>query len=395
MRIVFIGPFGIKPKSTMAVRALPLAKSLARRGHELALVLPPFHDPAAAELRWSEDGVLLDNVAVSRFPLLGYLITACRLVRHALALKPDVIACFKPKGYSGLALWLLWWWWKPARRPIPLILDSDDWEGWGGWNDLEPYPRWQKRFFAWQEQWGLRHADVVTVASRALQTIAWSMGISPDRVRYLPNGARDQTPAVAEPETLVHQEERPPTILLYTRFFEFDVQRVVSLLQQVRCQIETAHLLVVGKGFYGEEERLRAAAAAAGLTDAIEYAGWVEEDQLPAYFCRADCAIYPFDDTLINRTKCAVKLIDLLAAGVPVVAEAVGQNQVYIEHGRSGLLAPPGNEGDMAAAVVDLLQQPELRRTLAAGARQRIADHFTWDTLSGEFEQLCHSLLRS
>ena len=38
----------------------------------------------------------------------------------------------------------------------------------------------------------------------------------------------------------------------------------------------------------------------------------------------ADIAINPYRDTLVNRAKCAAKLRDLLAAGVPVVAEAVG-----------------------------------------------------------------------
>ena len=36
--------------------------------------------------------------------------------------------------------------------------------------------------FAWQEQWGLTHNDGVTVASKALQSIAWSLGVKPERV---------------------------------------------------------------------------------------------------------------------------------------------------------------------------------------------------------------------
>ena len=76
-----------------------------------------------------------------------------------------------------------------ALRPrLPLVVDSDDWEGWGGWNDLLPYPASAKRLFAWQERDLPRRADAVTVASRTLQTQVWGSGVPPEEVFYLPNG---------------------------------------------------------------------------------------------------------------------------------------------------------------------------------------------------------------
>ena len=428
MRIAFIGPFGLEPKGTMQVRALPLARALAGRGSQVALFLPPFHGPPSvppacggealhtgsrpmdAPSGPSADGgealrtgsrpmdappvpsagggealesVIVENVPVSKLPLLGYVITSWRLAQRALAWRPDVIHCFKPKAYSGLAHWLLWQRRKLTRQRFRLVLDSDDWEGWGGWNELEPYPLWQKHFFAWQERWGLTHADAVTVASRALQTIVWSLGVSPVQVFYVPNGKWQ----MASGERRGVRGEGP-TILLYTRFFEFDVRRVVALLGRVRERAPKARLLVVGKGLFGEEEQLLAEAAAAGLEQAIEYVGWVQAEQLPNYFAAAHCAIYPFDDTLVNRTKCAVKLLDLLAAGVAVVAEAVGQNQEYIQHGRSGLLIPPGDDDAFVDAIVQVLQEPELRAALAAGAQRRIATHFQWNQLAEQVEQI-------
>ena len=384
MRIAFIGPFGMEPKGTMRVRALPLAKALAKRGHQVALFLPPFHTPSAAGSSWEEDGVYVENVALSGWPALGYGITSWRLAQRALSWRPAAIHCFKPKGYSGLALCLLWWLGK-LGRPVRLVLDSDDWEGWGGWNELEPYPVWQKRFFAWQEHWGLTHAETITVASRALETIALSLGVRPDKLIYLPNGAL-RVPESARLDA-ADPDRGAPTVLLYTRFFEFDLRRVVAVMQRVREQVPAVRLLVVGKGLFGEEERFLQEAAAAGLEDAVDYAGWVEMEALPGYFRAADCAIYPFDDTLINRTKCAVKLIDLLAAGVPVVAEAVGQNRETIEHGRSGLLVPPGDTDSFAKEIIRLLQEPALRERVAAGAQERIAAEFTWDRLADRVEK--------
>jgi len=95
----------------------------------------------------------------------------------------------------------------------------------------------------------------------------------------------------------------------------------------------------------------------------------------------------PFDDTLVNRTKCSARLVELMAAGLPVVAEAVGQNREYIEADVSGLLAPPGDVEAFATAIITLLEDPEHRQQLANAARRRIAGHFTWQHLASGIEE--------
>src|SRR5690349_12584 len=103
MRVAMIGPFGLKPKGTMAVRALPLAKSLTRRGHEVALFLPPWSHPQDAGKAWVDDQVRIDNTTISPRVLIPL-----RLLQHTRAFHPDVIHIFKPKSYAGLTQWLSW-----------------------------------------------------------------------------------------------------------------------------------------------------------------------------------------------------------------------------------------------------------------------------------------------
>lgn len=380
MRIVMIGPFGLRPKTTMSVRALPLAKALVARGHQVTLLLPPWSWPEHSGQRWTEDGVAIENVVLPpSVPLLWHMLIAGRLVRRALALRPDVIHCFKPKAYAGLAGWALWWLRRLGLTSARLVMDSDDWEGFGGWNDLELYSWPQKRVFAWQERWGLCHNDALTVASRTLQSIAWSLGVPPERVWYVPNGVGELRVANCELQKVASEGQ---TVLLYTRFFEFGLERVVEVFRRVKEARPGVRLLVVGKGLFGEETRFLELCRAAGLAEAVEYVGWAEAGALRGYLARADVAVYPFDDTLVNRTKCAVKLLDLMTAGVPVVAEAVGQNAVTIEHGTSGLLVPPDDEAVFAAAVVSLLDDPDLRERLGHGAQRRIREQFTWERLA-------------
>jgi glycosyltransferase involved in cell wall biosynthesis len=388
MRIVMVGPFGLRPRGTMAVRALPLARALAARGHAVTLLLPPWQNPQDAGRCWEDAGVRVENIPLPpRVPLLFHLLTARRLAARALALRPDVVHLFKPKAYSGLAHFLLAL--RPRARRPRLVVDSDDWEGPGGWNDMtDPlsrrplYTPAQRRFFAWQERWGLTHADAVTVASRTLESLVWALGVPPERVFYVPNGW-----AGAEAPPAPRADEGPPVILLYTRFFEFPTARAVGLLRRVRERVPQARLRVVGEGLFGEEARLLEEARQAGLAEAVEYVGWVEPDRLPEVFAQATLAVYPFDDTLINRAKCPVKLLDLLGAGVPVVAEAVGEIREVIRHGETGWLIPPGDEAAFAGAVLRLLEEPDLRRRLGMEAARDIRERRSWAHLAAVVEQ--------
>jgi glycosyltransferase involved in cell wall biosynthesis len=377
MRIAMVGPFGLHPNKTMRSRALQLARPLVRRGHQARLLMPPWHTPEEAGQEWQEDGVEMQYIELSG----GVLGTAARMVRETQAWKPDVVHTFKPKAYSGLTAW---WLWNFRRRSQRLVTDTDDWEGSGGWNELAPYSAWQKRFFAWQEGWGIRHCHALTVASRTLQSMAWAHGVKPERVVYLPNGpgiSGDSSQAVKKRADL--DLARRPVILVYSRFFEFDSARLMSVLEQVHAVVPDLAILLVGLSLYEDDDaRFRDQLAAANLRDALVDMGWVEEAVLPHLLASADVGLYLMDDTLLNRTKCPVKLADMLQVGLPVVAENVGQVSEYVLHRKTGLLRASGDVNGLAEDLIWLLQNPEERNGLGAGARAHIEARFTWECLA-------------
>lgn len=372
MRIAMVGPFGLHPNKTMASRAMGLARPFVQQGHAVKVFMPPWQTPEEGAKSWQDDGVELRYV-----PLPGGVLGITRqLVREVLAWQPDVVHCFKPKAYSGL---VGWWLWHFHRSKLRLIMDTDDWEGWGGWNELAPYSPLQKRFFAWQEQWGMRHCHALTVASRALQTLAWGLGLPPERVVYVPNGPGIRYSVISS-QLLVNSR---PTVLVYSRLFEFETGRLVAILRGVRTAVPQLRILMVGAGLYeADAANFRQQAEAAGIWDAIENAGWVELGDLPALLAQAHVGLYLMEDTLLNRTKCPVKLADMLAVGVPVVAEAVGQVTEYVVNGRTGSTFPTGDVAGITNELIDLLQNPAQQAELAAGAKAHMAEHFSWNRLA-------------
>ncbi|WP_366946715.1 glycosyltransferase family 4 protein [Roseiflexus sp.] len=368
-----LAPFGIRPKGTLAARMLPLAQALVRRGHQVVIVAPPVHNPDDAATCVEYEGVPVIHTAAPRAP--GVAQQTLALLQATLQQRPDVVHLFKPKGYAGLAALAL----HHLRPALPLVVDTDDWEGPGGWNDLLPYPSAAKRLFAWQERDLLRRADAITVASRALETLVWSMGIAPERVFYLPNGVRPSTLNL-QPSTFNLQ---PSTfnLLLYTRFWEIDVREVVAALVGVAARCPNVRLIIVGKGERGEENELLRLVQRTGLASIVDYRGWLMPDHIPATLAEADVALMPMRDTLINRARGLAKLLELMGAGLPIVASRVGQAAEYLEHGVSGWLVPPENPGALAEAVLRLIGDADLRQRLGIGA-QYAARQYSWDLLA-------------
>jgi glycosyltransferase involved in cell wall biosynthesis len=165
------------------------------------------------------------------------------------------------------------------------------------------------------------------------------------------------------------------------------VRELVAALVPIAAGCPTARLLIVGRGERGEEQELLRLARRAGVAPMIDYRGWVEPAQIPALLATADVALAPMNDTLINRARGLAKLLELMAAGLPIVVGRVGQAAEYIEDGRSGLLVPPGQPAALARAALRLLADAPLRARIGQAARERAERLFAWDVLADVAEQ--------
>lgn len=388
MNVVMIGPFAFQPKGTVSARAFFIARALAERGHRVTILMPPYDNPADSGRTWEQDGVRLENLVVRRDDLWHRLVVPVRLARRAARLEPDVVHVFKPIGYSGLAgIYLRLF----SRRPV--VLDTDDWEGAGGWSDVNRLPALWRWFSAWQERWLSRHADVVTVASRTLQAWIEGLGVEPARVVYLPNGPDPHLREAAAPleaETAqVRQElgvgDAPLALYLGHVPRGSDLDLAVEAMAQLGEELPQARLVVAGPG-EGLAD-LRQQVYQRGLDEQVLIvAGWIEHDCAPRYLGAADAIVAPYRDTLINRAKCPAKVVQAMALGRPVVTSRIGQNVEYVEDGRSGLLTTPGDAADLARALRAVLSDRELAAELGRNGRQRIWAQFDWQRQIGGVE---------
>lgn len=414
MKIALLAPFGLQPKGSVQARVIPLSYSLAERGHMVRVVIPPWDDPSYSrgskrhESVWvapsGAGGVHTVTLALPRRAPYS-LALSDGLVREAVRpgvprasgtsnieqelarFVADIVHVFKPVGYSGLSGFML------SGLGVPWVLDVDDWEGPGGWADVNRYSPAERLLTTFMEASLPRLAGAVTAASKTLEARAWNMGLPREHVVYLPNAiGTDKYAAWIAPEDMVKRARLTatlglgdaPVVLLYTRFDVFPVEWPLQIMKQVLAVQPQARLLVVGQGFAREERTMQQGAERLGIADRLILTGYVQGADLPAYLRLADVCIYPMRDTLLNRAKSPMKALEPMLLGLPMVAHRVGEVTHYL--GDAGVLVPPGSLQQMARAVLDLLADPARRKLLGDRARRRALDEHSWEVGAAEAE---------
>jgi glycosyltransferase involved in cell wall biosynthesis len=146
-----------------------------------------------------------------------------------------------------------------------------------------------------------------------------------------------------------------------------DVDNLLRAVALVQVQIPNLRLVVAGDGEL--RSPLETLAADLGLAERVTFLGW-QQDLATVYG-----AMDLFVLTSLNEGT-PVSLIEAMAAGVPVVATAVGGVPDVVEHAVTGMLVPPQQPDVLAAAIVAALTDAERTARMAARARTSVRDRF-------------------
>lgn len=134
-------------------------------------------------------------------------------------------------------------------------------------------------------------------------------------------------------------------------------------------------LLICGDG----PQRDELTARAARLPATVEFTGAVPPERIPEVLARMDIAVAPYPQAAAGGHYFSpLKIYEYFAAGLPVVASAIGQIPEVIEPGRTGLLVEPGDSDALAAALGRLIAEPALRDRLGREARTAAERDHTW-----------------
>jgi glycosyltransferase involved in cell wall biosynthesis len=395
MKILYLAGFAWEPKGTVRSRAFPLAVEMVRRGHEVTLLIAPYDNPVYSGQRFISQGVQVINLKISGRGPLALAQLPGQFLELFDHVDPELVHVFKPKGLAGFAAMALL-----ARGYRALVLDCDDWEGWGGWNEVKKYPWILKEFIDLQERWLIHHVPVVTAASRVLVDRALDLGKTRERVFYVPNGISPEhadwilslTAGMPSDRKQALGFSEGPLVLYAGHFDPVDDVPFFSRAAVPAALRHGATIALIGDG----PELGAAKQSFSAVPDLqVRYLGHLPYAEYARLVAVCDVATYPYPDNAVYRAKCSARIIDYMAFGKSILTTAVGQNKEYLVDGESGLLTASGDEKAYEQALDRLLEDADLRTRLGENARRRLVDHFLWSGRAADGCETAYALATS
>jgi len=159
-----------------------------------------------------------------------------------------------------------------------------------------------------------------------------------------------------------------------------DVIRALPLLP------EQVKFIIAGQG--SDEQMLRDLAVELGVTDRVVFLGALERDDVPKYrnHIVSDIVVHPSRSEGLGNS-----VLSSMAARLPVVATQVGGFEDFIfdakrnpDKSPTAWAVDPDSPEQIAAAVQDILANPDQVATVVKNARVRIDTEFNWDLVAAK-----------
>ena len=147
--------------------------------------------------------------------------------------------------------------------------------------------------------------------------------------------------------------------------------RAFALVCRRNSGLDT-RLLIAGTGPDREDfERL---CDELGVRDRVDFLGFIPNEQLPALYARFDVAV-----SLSRDESFGVVAVEAMSCQCPVVTSDAEGFQEVVADGETGFVVPKENPEAAADAIQRFIDNPDLRRTMGAAGRQRVAQLYDWE----------------
>lgn len=345
-------------------------KALARRpGLEVSALVPRIWKAGERVYQtesFQEDGVRLfaGNTVFSGH--VGGHFYRNGLIRALRASRPDVVH-LEEEPWSFTACQTLGT--LMFFRPRPAVVTFS-------WDNLDFQYAWYYRAL---ENWVLSNTDLLVAGGVTSNEKFLRQGIDPSRIETLYQFGLD--PELYHPPK---QTKRPET---FTIGFvgRLVSEKGVDLLIRSLGQLEGHwHAMILGDGPMREE--LYALAASLGISDRIEFRGWVDHDEVPSYLRKIHALVLPSRTTPIWAEQFGHVLIEAMSSGAVPVGSSSGEIPHVI--GKEGMIFPEEDSQALSDSLRRLRDEPGLLQQLSSKGRQRIIREFSWDVLAEKTHKL-------
>lgn len=239
----------------------------------------------------------------------------------------------------------------------------------------------------------LRHAELITCDAKHMKNEMVCLGVNPGRIQIVMFGV-DLNRFVKSQDEGIELKKRfelnDSPIVLSTRTLTpiHDVATFVKAIPLIKTAVPNAKFIVATDG--PERKELEDMTDALGVTEAVRFPGYLEEDEMVRWLCLADVYV----STSLTDAGLAASTAEAMACGLPVVITDNGENSDWIIDGKGGYLVPNGASDILAERVIRLLKDKNMRLKFGRVNRQTIEERNNYvtemDRMEVMYEELAH-----
>lgn len=244
-------------------------------------------------------------------------------------------------------------------------------------------PLWPlfKRVFA--------RADHIQAISTFLAKWASKMGAKCP-ISVVPNAADfalfSKPIAPAQAESLKRRLTKGPNdIFLVTTSRLVAKNAVGDAIEALQYLPKEVKFLILGQGH--EEDALKKKAEKLGMAGRVNFLGYVPHADMPPYLQVSDIFVRPALSEGLGNS-----FLEAMAAGIPVIATAVGGIPDFLKDGETGLFCEIGNPRSIAQKVEKLVKDRESREYIVRNARNMVMEKYQWQRIAAEMKKIFGSL---
>lgn len=229
----------------------------------------------------------------------------------------------------------------------------------------------------------LRTVDRILVTSRRLLKHSNVLQPHKDKCDVVPLSIDLTSVGCENPAPLNTAPEGPIVLFVGRLNYYKGVEYLVKAMRDV-----DATLLVAGDG--NRRSALQELAQDRGVSNKIQFLGYLSEERLAAAYRAADVFVLP---SVEPSEAFGIVQLEAMARGTPVVNTALPTGVPWVSQDDvTGLTVPPRNPAALADAINTLLTDDERRRKYAERARARVGEMFTRDQMIDRITTVYESL---
>lgn len=238
-----------------------------------------------------------------------------------------------------------------------------------------------------RERSTLSAADAVVAVSLSVRAHVIRCGVAPDRAVVVHNGVDLEAFGSVDGEP-VRQRYQLGKARVVGFAGSLKAWHGVDLLLRAAARLDAdVRVLIVGDG--PESGKLVALADELGIADRVVFTGAVPHHTIPQHLAAMTVAVAPYRRQA-DFYFSPLKIVEYLAAGLPVVASEQGELAPLI--GKAGLMVRPDDAVELADALGTVLADPALRRAMHFAARRHAAG-LSWDAAAAQVEAVLVSAM--